>query len=650
MPVDTAPPAPENAASPPDGHPSSQHWFRPKGYLNQWGLVLLLLLAGATLLMGLARMLAAPGMAIPDIVLLQELRQFGAALNDSLTLEWVPPADRHAVIYLVLLPTGALLITIARLTFGLRVLGYRSVLIAVGFQEIGIVPSLLVMAAVLGMIALLRPTMRRVRLPLYARVSMILGITACMMVVTLFVGAWLRSELLWSLAFFPVIILAMMAESIAGTLDRHNAATAIWRLVWTLVVALLLFGLMNIPAVLDIALRFPELMLTQLVAIVLISEYLDLRLLQDWQSHGFIRAIADWLGMALPTRNARVAVVRNRWHHGVIARLGPAAPAKARVSSVQHLVDGLRNEGYVVKVFEGDMDLPRELWKFLPPNPRTGAPGGVVLNLTAGIQGHARFSHVPALLEMAGVAYTGPNPMGHARLQDRFALLSMLQQASVPVPPFRLLDGSRSGLGPADLAFPLLARPCNETEVAAILVTTPDELGKAVEQNHRRGQQTLVECWHAEPEFRVTLVGNGPVECLPLLQIEAAGKKRTCPAAIDEALASRIRACAHRAYAAAGCRDYARIDLRLDVAGDPCVVGIHAQEILARKGSVAIMIEAAGLGWGGFARRIVEMAAARNGAEAAGMPPAGNVVSLTHGTIAVGGQNLDAARPAREGR
>ena len=646
MPVDTAPLASENAASP-DGHPSWRRWFRPKGYLNQWGLVLLLLLAGATLLMGLARVLAAPGMALPDIVLLQELRQIGAALNDSLTLEWVPPADRHAVIYLVLLPTGALLITIARLTFGLRVLGYRSVLIAVGFQEIGIVPSLVVMAAVLGMIALLRPTMRRVRLPLYARVSMILGITACMMVVTLFVGAWLRSELLWSLAFFPVIILAMMAESIAGTLDRHNAATAIWRLVWTLVVALLLFGLISSPAVLDIALRFPELMLTQLVAIVLISEYLDLRLLQDWQSHGFVHAIAGWLGTALPTRKARVAVVRNRWHHGVIARLGPAAPAKARVRSVQHLVDGLRNEGYVVKVFEGDMDLPRELWKFLPPNPRTGAPGGVVLNVAAGIQGHARFSHVPALLEMAGVAYTGPNPMGHGRLQDRFALLSTLQQAGVPVPPFRLLDG-RSGLGPADLALPLFARPCNETEAAALLIKTPDELGKAVEQNHRRGQQTLVEHWHAEPEFRVTMVGNGPVECLPLLQL--AGNKRTCPAAIEEALASHISACAHRAYAAAGCRDYARIDLRLDAAGEPCVVGIHAQEILARKGSVAIMTEAAGLGWGGFARRIVELAAARNGAEAAGMPPAGNVVPLTPGTIAVGGQNIDAARPATGGR
>jgi D-alanine-D-alanine ligase len=647
VPADISNTVPDEAVSR-TGQTLWQHGFRPKGYLNQWGLALLLLLAGATLLMALARVLAAPGMAVPDFVLLQELRQYGAALNDSLTLEWVPPADRKDVTYLLLLPTVALLITIARLTFGLRVLGYRSVLIAAGFQEIGIVPSLMVMAVVLGIIAMLRPTMRRMRLPMYARVSMILSITACVMVAALFVGPWLRSELIWSLAFFPVIILAMIAESIAGTLDQHNVASAAWRLGWTLAVALLLYALMNSPAVLDIAMRFPELMLTQLVAIVLVSEYLDLRLFQDWQSHGHASAIAGWLGLNFPARKARVAVVRNRWHHGVIARLGPAAPAKTQVGSVQHLVDALRDEGYAVKVFEGDMDLTRELWKFLPPNPRTGAPGGVVLNLAAGIQGHARFSHVPAMLESAGVAYTGPDPIGHARLQDRFVLLSLLQQSGVPVPPFRLLEG-QPDTPPLDLAFPLLVRPCNDTEAAAILVKTPDDLGKAVERILRPGQQMLVEHCHAEPEFRVTLLGNGPLECLPLMQVESAGKKRTCPAAIDEALASRIYTCARHAYAIAGCRDYARIDLRLDAAGAPCVVGIHAQEILARKGSVAAMIEAAGLGWGGFAKHIVELAAARNGAEAAGIPPSDNVVPLTRGTVAATGPILDAARPASGG-
>jgi D-alanine-D-alanine ligase len=109
--------------------------------------------------------------------------------------------------------------------------------------------------------------------------------------------------------------------------------------------------------------------------------------------------------------------------------------------------------------------------------------------------------------------------------------------------------------------------------------------------------------------------------------VEASGKRRTCPADIDDKLASLIYERARQAYLAAGCRDYARIDLRLDAKGEPCVAAVHAQEILARKGSVADMADAAGLGWRGLMRRIVELAAARNGAESAG-PSADNVVPL----------------------
>jgi D-alanine-D-alanine ligase len=610
------------------GEPPRQGWLRPKGYLGRRGLTLLLLLGAGSLLAALARIVALPNMVAGDFAMLQELREFGAMLNSTLTLEWVPPADRRDITYLLLLPTAALLITIARLTFGLRVLGYRSILIAAGFQEIGILPSLVVMGAVLGMIALMRPSMRRVRLPMYARISMILGITACIMVAALFVGPWLRSELIWSLAFFPVIIMAMMAESIAGTLDEHSAASAAWRLGWTLAVALLLYALMSSPSLLDVAMRFPELMLTQLVAIVLVSEYLDLRLLQDWQNLDVVARVATWLGKdpAAIRRRPRVAVVRNRWHHGVIARLGPAAPVKSRGSSVQHVVDALRDEGYSVKVFEGDMTLIQELEKFLPPHPRSGAPGGVVLNLSVGIQGRSRYAHVPAMLEMAGVAYTGPDPVGQARMQDRFMLLSALRQAGVPVPSFRLMQG-RTVAAPADLAFPLLVRPSNDADAAATLVRTPDDFIDAVNLIERQGQQALVEERLPEPEFRVMLLGNEQFECLPLMQVEASGKRRTCPADIDDKLASLIYERARQAYLAAGCRDYARIDLRLDAKGEPCVAAVHAQEILARKGSVADMADAAGLGWRGLMRRIVELAAARNGAESAG-PSADNVVPL----------------------
>lgn len=603
--------------TPPSNQQQPWYIWRPKGYIGPRGLTLISLLMIFSLLMILARILAMPSMPLVEWPLFDTLGQFGVMLNNTLTLTWVPVSDRNTVIYLLLLPTAGLIISIVRLTFGLRILGYRSVLMAVGFYEIGILPSLLVIALVVGIIILMRPAMKRARLSLYARISMILGITSCILISTLFIGSWLRSEWIWSLAFFPVVILAMMAESVAATLDQESPKSAAWRLGWTIAIALVLVLLMRNPVVLDVLIRFPELMLLQVLSIVLVSEYFDFRMFQGWQNSNFFTTVSNLLQIApnMMPRKSRVAVIRNRSSHGTIGRLGPVAPAKGQLASMQHLVDALRDEGYNVKVVEGDRTLLRELRKFLIPHPRSGIPGGVALNFSSGIQGYGRHIHVPAMLEMVGVAYTGPDPIGLARLQDRFTMFSLLQQAGVSVPPFRLLHDPNSI--PADLVFPALVLPRSDPD-ASILIKTTNGLAKAIKQiNVIYGQEILLQSRIPGPEFRVAILGNTHLESLPLLRIDASGQQRECPAPIENALADRIRDCAYLAYRIAGCRDYARVDLRLNADGEPCVVGIHVQGIFARKGSIAIMAKAASLDWSNLLRHIIELAAERTGAELA---------------------------------
>lgn len=606
--------------------PSNQHQpliiWKPKGYLKSFSLILTLLLALFVLLMMLARMLALPGMQLADWPVLRELGQFGVLLNNSLSLAWVPVSDRNTVIYLLVLPTAALLISIFRLTLGLRVLGYRAVLIAVGFNEIGILPSLLVIFIVLGTVIAVRPSIRQARLPLYARVSIILSITACILVSALFLGSWLRSEWIWSLAFFPVIILAMMAEAVSETTERENLPSAAWRLFWTIVIALILKVQMQSHTIVNILLHFPELMLLQLISILFVSEYFDLRLFQGWQStklggkiHGLLYKSTEEIH-----RLPRVAVIRNRSLSGTIGHLGPAAP-ESRSDSIQHLVDALRYEGYNVKIIEGDRLLLRELRNFLLPHPRSGVPGGVALNLSTGIQGYGRHLHVPAMLEMAGIAYTGPNPSVHARIQDRFTLFSLLQQAGVSVPSFHLLQADE--MLPIGMTFPVFVLPRSDAD-AAVSVKNPKELANTINQiKSNYGSEIVIQARVSGLEFRVAIFGNQELECLPLLQIDSVNQQRECPALISDTLADRIRNYACNAYRIAGCRDYARIDLRLGDDGKLYVIAIHTQDIFARKGSLANMIEAEGLKWNNVLRHIIELAAARTGAEiATKLPPA----------------------------
>jgi D-alanine-D-alanine ligase len=588
------------------GRPWSEYFVRRKGHIGPLGLWALAIVACLPLLMVLARAAALPGMSLPG-PFGEVLRVIGSALNGSVSLEWVPPGDRRAILYILLLPTAALLIALARLTFGLRVLGFRSILIAVGFQEIGIGPSLLLMLIVVAIILAVRPPMQRIQLTFYARTSVILGIAAVIMVAGLLLGPWLRSEMLWSFAFFPVIILAMLAEGVAGTIARDDVWTAAWRAASTILLAFVIAFVSWIPVVREAALRFPELMLTQLVAIVFVSEFLDFRLLEALPAR-----LAGKLRGIFPDRPGplRVAVVRNRAATSVIGRLGRAASPASRTQSSQVIIDALRGQGFTVQAFEGDMSLLHGLHGFLPTDPATGAPGGIVLNLAAGFQGQGRSCHLPAMLEMAGVAYTGPDPIVHAGLLDRYALLTLLRKAGLPTPRFRLLARASDDLG--DLRFPLVARPRYEPDAGRIVLEDRKALVKAVRRIGRVfAQDTLVESLDRGREIRVSLLGNEPVECLPLL--EAAGDRRTCPAALDDAAAQRVRDCAREAYIAVGCRDYARIDIRLTAAGRSQVIGVHAVGLFARKGSFAQSAEAGGYAFDELMRRVVEVAWKRYG-------------------------------------
>lgn len=588
-----------------------RHFVRRKGHIGPVGLSLLMVFGCAPLVMLLARLLAFPGMPSPDLPAFDALQQFGSFLNQSFTLEWVPPDNRRPIVFLLLLPTALLLITLARLTFGLRVLGLRAILISVGFLLIGIIPSLVLIMLVVAIIILLRPAMQHLRLPLFARISVISCIAATIMVAALFVGPWMRSESVWSVAFFPVIILAMLAEGIVKTFAQDNALVAAWRLGWTLVVALLIACVTYPPAIREFALHFPELMLTQLVLIVFVSEFLDLRLFHNFQAS--LGRHASGTYAKLPGRT-RVAVVRNRWNSGVISHLGISAPAKTRYQSVQRVVDALRDAGFTVKVFEGDTSLLRKLQEFLPPNPQTLELGGIVLNLASGIQGNGRFSHLPSMLEMSGVAYTGPDPVGHTRMLDRNVLMMLLKQKGLPTPCFKLMSNGFNDIG--NLQFPLAVRPRCEPDTALTIVNNHRQLGAAVQDVVRQyAQDAIVETFFNSPEIRVSLLGNETIECLPLLQVDSAGNGKICPAPVDDALADRIRECAKQAFAVAGCRDYARVDVRLTPSGEVCVVQIHSLGILSRKGSFSRSAEVGGYSFQHLLHRIIEVAWDRYGTE-----------------------------------
>jgi D-alanine-D-alanine ligase len=594
-------------ASTPSWH---SKWIRPKGNLSRGELTLLLAVAALPLLMVVVRISALPGVLSPGMVG-SLLPSIGHDLNEVLSLEGVPPGDRNRVLYMLFLPTFAMLIALVRLTLGVRMIGFRAILISVGFQASGIVPSVILIAVVVAIVVLVRPTLVRIRLPYVARVSVIMSISVMVLLAALLIAPWTRSEVLWRVAFFPVIVLGLLAEGIAKTLDRDSGMIAISRTGMTIGIALLLAGIGQVPLLREIAIQFPELVLTQVVGIILISEFLDHRLFQDWDS--------KLSGMAVPRlfsseTGLRVAIVGNQRKSGVIGRMGSPSRNGYSRRCVRQIGAALQKSGHTVKVFEGDLSLLSKLREFIPAHPRTGQPGGLVLNLSHGIQGQIPVVQVPAMLEMAGVAYTGPGPLGAVLGLDKPTTASLLREAGVATPQWRLATSPDELQG---LHYPVVVKPRHESRYKLRVAKDREQLQQALQLVTRRdGQAAIVEELISGREIQVPMLGNGTVECLPLVEAKPGKDERACPAPLDADLAQQIRDAATAAFHACGCRDYALVNVRVTPEGKPYVLGVDTVGIFARGGAFELAAEARGESFAELIERIVEVACERYRADA----------------------------------
>src|SRR5262245_3207233 len=134
----------------------------------------------------------------------------------------------------------------------------------------------------------------------------------------------------------------------------------------------------------------------------------------------------------------KVAVVWNHSMAGVISRFGRPCPERYAERHVRMVVEALRAGGHEAALLEGDKTLLAELERFLSPQAGERPPG-LVFNMAYGIQGDCRYTHVPAMLEMAGVPYTGSDPLGHALALNKVITKVLMREAGVPTPASRVM-------------------------------------------------------------------------------------------------------------------------------------------------------------------------------------------------------------------
>ncbi|NNF06879.1 MAG: ATP-grasp domain-containing protein [Candidatus Eisenbacteria bacterium] len=324
----------------------------------------------------------------------------------------------------------------------------------------------------------------------------------------------------------------------------------------------------------------------------------------------------------------KIAIVYNRQSKSVINLFGRPNKEIIGLKTIKRLTDSLRQGGHQVVAFEGDKDLVERLGEFMPRVVKGERPG-MVFNVSYGIQGEARYTHVPSILEMVGVPYVASGPLAHSLCLDKVVTKMILRQHGLPTPDFAVLNSPNDPV--EDLKYPLIVKPKNEAVSFGLkVVNNAEELregaGVIFDKFH---QPVLVEQFIEGREVNVGLLGNNPPEAFPPTELmfgtegpqiytyedktNKSGRtiRYECPAPLDKAKSEEAKELGIKAFQALGCYDCARVDMRMDKDGNLYILEINSLPSLGEHGSYLIGAQAVGLDFTKFVNRLVEESSAR---------------------------------------
>jgi D-alanine-D-alanine ligase len=249
-------------------------------------------------------------------------------------------------------------------------------------------------------------------------------------------------------------------------------------------------------------------------------------------------------------------------------------------ATIDAISAAIRAQGHDVLQLEATADLPHTLRESRPD---------LVFNIAEGLYGMNREAHVPALCEMYGIEHTGSDTACMALTLNKATAKRLVASDGILTPAFAVLHTGKEKL-PKAFTYPAIVKPLAEGSSKGIqekqVVEDEASLRHVAHALLRRYRQpVLVEAFLPGREFTVAMVGERKPRVLPIMEIvftdqdepfptytfkskfEGLGVENKVPCQVDPLLLKQLETTALQAFQALGCRDIARIDLRLDGGG-----------------------------------------------------------------------------------
>jgi D-alanine--D-alanine ligase len=308
------------------------------------------------------------------------------------------------------------------------------------------------------------------------------------------------------------------------------------------------------------------------------------------------------------------------------------------IETIEAVIEALEAGGHTVIPVRVDRNLPLML---------ASTHFDIVFNISAGfLYGDSRQATIPAMLEYMNIPYTGGGVLAETLAHHKHVMKDLLLRHGLPTPAYQLFRQSNDALR-KDLRFPLIVKlPSEGGSLGLDLDSVVNDEAALREQVawmlDKYQQGALVEEYIEGREFTVPVLGNNPAYALPVVERiyggdihiqldgpepstlafyqQVMGKdpdftpydcQSVAPAPLTKKQTKYIQAITVATYQTLSCRDWARIDLRMDNQGQSYIIDVNLEPALTPEYALGKSAAAAGITFTELVNRILAHAVER---------------------------------------
>ena len=302
-----------------------------------------------------------------------------------------------------------------------------------------------------------------------------------------------------------------------------------------------------------------------------------------------------------------------------------------------HLCEYLSEVGHKVRIHGVHDDIKALIGEEASASP-PDHDSDLVFNLCETFRGDSAMEfHIPALLEMLNVKYTGSGPVAMMLGQDKGLAKKILSFHKLRTADFAVYPKGTFEIRPSKLRFPLIVKPLTEDASIGIaessVVKNDEALASRVGYVHEKiGCGALVEEYIEGRELFVGVVGNEKPSVLPPVELDFSkashdkikvysfkakfdfayrkkwGIQSVFPKDLGGGTLEAIEQTTLTAYHALDLRDYGRVDVMLAPDGAVYVLEVNPNPNIAENEDLPNAAEEAGMEYIEFAEKIMKLA------------------------------------------